>query len=116
MKYEGRGSSKGAPRRDAARSALQYIHKDGLSDPGESQDLDAVLDLQNYLRNHPEGSLIPWFSCPMSQTGPGHHGSRRATVQCESFRRVNMLSSELLQSTTGRLATELDFPLTIPSK
>jgi hypothetical protein len=85
---EGRGLSKGAAKRDAARAAIQYIHQHGLPDPIEREDSDAVLDLQNYLQNYPEGSLIPWFSWSVSKTGPDHRRAHRAIAQRESFSQV----------------------------
>jgi hypothetical protein len=47
---------------------MQYIHNHGLSDPIESKDSDALLDLQNYPGNHTGGSLIPASRGPCRKT------------------------------------------------
>ncbi|KAI9507087.1 hypothetical protein F5148DRAFT_1285694 [Russula earlei] len=39
-----------------------------------------VDDLQNHLRGYPTGSLIPWFSWSLSQSGPDHLKIHHATA------------------------------------
>jgi hypothetical protein len=68
----------------AARAALQFFDEHGLPDPVESQTADAVLNLQDYLRNHP--GLKPHISWSVSQTIPHNFRTYHAIVKCECFR------------------------------
>ncbi|KAI9508708.1 hypothetical protein F5148DRAFT_1193633 [Russula earlei] len=60
-------------------SLMEYFRANGIPDRHEG-DSTPVRDLQNYLRGHPGGSLVPWFSWSVSQTGPDHQKIYHATA------------------------------------
>ena len=120
----GRGFSQSLAKRGAAVRSLRFLdssanvasllHDTLGSASRPDRDPDPFQELQEYLICHPGGSLIPLFSWSVSETvlyASVHHATARC--HCESFIRINMLSSELVQSMAAKLAAGRAFPPTM---